>query len=273
MSWLNTSRAIKSLGILIVIAVASPICFAVMSTTSAVAESPSPNWDMTDVNTYNGYPFGYNAGIIDANAPGCNSTPYTPSAVESEAISWIKNQHQTMIMLDMQSTCDTNVGDYEALASNIEGAIKAGLSSPGYSGYYNRYFYGFMVDEEPWFWTSAGAAATAYSSFNSWLLSNTANIPFSELANAAGWWTQAQYNSVGWYYSWSAPQVYNARTQNNQNTLTGSYGGYDTLVTCYPGQYGYPYDTCADAASVINGAPWTYSTWGGGAWYNQFEPS
>jgi hypothetical protein len=238
---------------------------------SARAESPSPSSKMTDVNTYYGYPTGYNAGVLFADAPGCNgsTTPYYPTSVENEAVSWINAGHQTILMLDMASGCDSHIADYESLANALVSNISGRVSVSNM----NRYFGGIMVDEEPWFWTSATAAATDYSNFNAWLVINEPGIPLSELGNAGGYWTQAQYNEVAWTYSWSAPQVYNTRTEDNQNVLLNSYGGFETLVTCYPGHYSYPFDTCANAASVIDGGPWTNSTWGGGYWYNQFKPA
>jgi hypothetical protein len=226
---------------------------------------------MTDVNTYYGYPAGYNAGAIFADAPGCNgsSTPYYPTSVENEAVTWIDDGYQTVIMLDMASGCSTSISAYETLAGDISSNISGRVSSADW----DRYFYGFMVDEEPQFWTSASAAATDYTDFNGWLELNEPNFPLAEVGNSPGYWTQAQYNDVAWEYSWSAPQVYNTRTEDNQNNLVNDDGGYYTLVTCYPGQYSSPFDTCSDAASVIDGSPWTYSTWGSGNWYNQFQPA
>ena len=242
-----------------------------MGSVSANAQSPAPTSKMTDVNTYYGYPAGYSAGVLFADAPGCNgsTTPYYPPSVENEAVGWINAGHEMLIMLDMASTCDSHIADYEslanALATNISGRVGATKMA--------RYFGGFLVDEEPWFWTSANAAATDYTSLNLWLLAYEPGFPFSELGNASGWWTQSQYNNVAWEYSWSAPQIYNTYTENNQNVLLTSYGAFNTLVTCEPGIYSYPFDTCADASSVITGSPWTDSTWGGGNWYNQFKPA
>jgi hypothetical protein len=225
---------------------------------------------MTNVNSYYGYPTGYQAGILWANAPGCNgSAPYLPSEVENEAVSWLDNGDNTLIEIDMSSSCDSSISDYESLASaiynNVDGRVSAATMT--------NHFGGFMVDEEPWFWTSASAAATAYSDFNEWITNNI-QIAFSESGNAGGYWTQAQYTEVTWTYTWAAPQVYNVRTEDNQNYVVDNDSGFYTLVTCYPlGGYLSPFDTCSDAAGVIHGSPYTSSEWGSGNFYNMFQPS
>ena len=256
--------------LLAVALIISPV-FAVLSPTPAGAESPSPTWKMLAENANDLYPPGYNAVVLFVDAPGCNgsTTPYYPPTSEGAAEHWIEQGLQVMIMIDVVSGCSTSLSAYESLASTLQGTIQ-GVVGPSAMA---RYFGGFMADEEPNLWSpGTAAAATFFTSYNLWLEGHTAEIPLSVIGDSPGYFTQAQYNQVAWADSWAAPQIYNQTTLNQQNALVDSYGGFNTLVTCNPGGgFSAPFNTCANAAAAVHGSPWTYSTWGTGSWYFQWQ--
>lgn len=237
------------------------------------AQSPSPTASMYDVNSSHGYPTGHGAGIVEGLGMlgGCNYSPYTQSEVQTKAFDWINAHEQTIIEVTPQTSCDSNIADYENLINNMSNYIYNHVSSSNF----NRYWGGMMLDEEPWYWNNSSSSShTAFDSLNQYVYlydSYSTLAPYAELGNAPGWWTQAQYNDVAFLASLStpAPQVYNPQTATNQNSLVGSYG-VKTLVTCFPNHNNPPYNTCSGAYGAISGAPFIYNTWGAVYWYNIF---
>jgi len=208
--------------------IAGAILILLIMAGGAMAQSPSPSWYMTDVNTNHGFPSGANGGVIEGLGmlgSSCDYAPYTQSDVESEAVSWIDAGHDTIIEVTPQTGCDSSIGDYESLLLSMRNYIHGHVSS----GNFTRYWGGFMLDEEPWYWNdSASSSYSAFTALNQYAVTYTNDAtygPYSELANASGWWSQAQYNNVAFVSGFTAaPQVYNTFMTNAQNSLVGTYG-------------------------------------------------
>jgi hypothetical protein len=243
------------------------IALMAMSPHVALAVSPTPNATMADVNSSQGYPTGNGAGIIEALGMigPCSYNPYTESDVEATAIAWIKAGHNTIVEVTPQTYCDSSYLHYESALEAVYFAIQSGVSNTAF----NRYFGGFMIDEEPYsnFWylgSTSGNLSTASTQLGNLNLyayqyvDGTSLGPYSELANAGGWWTQSEYNNVALVggLSTPAPQIYNTTMVGYQNSLVSTYGN-PTLVTCNPTDL-----ACATAEADVNGSSFEYTTWG-----------
>ena len=236
---------------------------------------------MTDVNTvYHGgaYPSGANAGIVEGgaymigNAKGCSLSTYLPSAVEAVAINWINANHQTLIAVSPYYYCDPNLTDWENMLLYISYDIQDNVSAAKF----NRYWGGFLLDEEQNYWTSnKDTAYTAMNALNSYVTNLEWNqgdydyiwAPYIEIGTASGWWNQTQYDNLAYGNGQTgAPQVYNSYMAGVQNTLVDNTGTW-TLVTCDPAypHASYPYNvSCSLTTQQIHGYPFQDSEWGSG---------
>ena len=244
----------------------------------AAAQSPSPSWFMEDVNSYNPYPTGANAVVVEALGMigSCDYGAYDPHNVVSAADTWINENLQVILEVSPQTSCDSNVSDYENAINEVVAAIALGSSS---SSQYNRYFGGVMLDEEPWY----GYAAATLESLSTYLWDHGVGAGgtgklYSESANAPGWWLQATFEGVTWgsgSVNVPAPQVYNLNMAEytNQGIVDTGSAGVDVTCTADSNAATPPWNSCSYAPAQITGAPWQYSTWGSGYWYNKWQPA
>jgi hypothetical protein len=246
----------------------------------ASAQSPSPNVTMEDVNSYDAYPSGANAVVVEAlgmiGSSNCDTGPYEPQNVTHAADTWINENLQVIIEITPQTSCDSNVSDYENAISEVVAAIAFGASS---SSQFNRYFGGVMLDEEPWY----GYAASTLESLNAYLWDHVVGYGgtgklYSESANAPGWWSQSTFEGITWGSSSvnvPAPQVYNANMAGytNQGISDTGTAGVDVTCTTDSTAASPPWNSCSYAPAHINDAPWQYTTWGNGYWLNKWQPA
>lgn len=240
---------------------------------SALAISPTPNATMTDVNSSDGYPTGNGAGIIEALGMigPCSYAPYTESDVESTAISWIDAGHNTIIEVTPQTGCSSSVSNYEQGMENVYLDVQSHVTTT----LFNEHFGGFMLDEEPYsnFWyigsspADMSTTATQLGDMNLFAydyLDGSSLGPYSELANAGGYWSQGEYNTVAFEGGLSvpAPQIYNTNMVSYQNSEVGT-DGQPTLVTCHNA-----YLSCTTAEADTHGSSFEYLAWGSVYWRN-----
>ena len=242
---------------------------------SAHAQSPSPTWYMLDVNSNGVYPVGANAVVIEGLGlfGNCNYSPYTPAQVENLADTWINQGLQVIVEVTPQSGCES-IGGYQASIYDLISRIANGAAS---AYQFSRFFGGLMVDEEP----NYGFTYSALDQLNNYVYSNDlfGTKFFTENANYPGNWTQPEYDNLtmgdnGHGYV-ASPQIYNSNQAGYQNQAMTDLSYYTTLVTCTGDANAAtaPWNSCTYAPSQVNGAPWTWSNWGSGYWYNKWQPA
>lgn len=245
---------------------------------AAGAQSPNPSWFMEDANSADAYPAYANAVVVEALGMigSCSVTPYTQSQVETAADNWINAKEQVVVEISPQGGCDGySVQGYVSAIANVVQSIENAVGASAYG----RYFGGMMLDEEP----NYGFTIPQLESLNEQASSVTKLFP--ETANWSGsGWSLSDWEAItagtplapaGSYVFVPSPQVYNSTMASYTNSMVAAgYAEAGVLVTCTLDATATEsgWNSCTYAPGQISGGPWSDTNWGGGYWYNKWQP-
>jgi len=208
---------------------------------------------------------GANAGVVEGlGSLSCSGSYYSKAQIEDQTVSWIDQDLQTITEISPQTTCGS-LSDYETLLNDIASYVEKNASDPG------RYWGGLMLDEEPGFGFSASQLETL-NGYVASLMGSTSGVSYYFTEDQPNGWTTATYNSVV-SSSWLAPQVYSQGSDSMATAVNEECSTYNqciNLVTVDPA-LASPMNSPTYVTGLIDGTPWSDSTWGTGYWYNKWR--
>jgi hypothetical protein len=225
------------------------------------AQSPAPNHHFGDSNPGYGFPSdGANAIVVEGAEVGCD---FTVSQIEQSTAYWVA-YGPTITELTVYGPCEGSVSYYENAMETIESYVE---STDG-SGVADRYWGGFMLDEEGGYGFSASQLETI-NNYAAGLMVSTGGISWYFTEDTPNSWALSSYTSIigG---SYPAPQTGSASMISDINSECSEYGNCTNMLTvdtCLSGSYGSE----SYVESHVNGSPWgDEGYWGSYNWWNEF---
>jgi hypothetical protein len=235
----------------------------------AGAQSPAAHYGMSILNVSQSPAAGPNAYDVTDHGVFGSCAYHSLGVWKAKVASLVNRGYQTIATAVPQSYCGS-LGAYKSVAADFVNYMNSHVSRTKL----NRYWGGFMYDEEVSFGFSAGECGDlnsyTYNYMHSHSDTGSGQFVWGELGT--GSWGSTNYANIINHETLPAPQVYNVYNAYFVDVMVNQ--GYSlNMITVNTSNSDTSYRTYSQVGPHVGGYPAVILPWGTSGWYNDWHPN